>query len=67
MLCCLLYRLQGLSRLSDGLLIVLAIIVVVIVYVAAKVVHFARKSEQQWTEVDKSKLKSWDDDDWDSG
>ena len=50
----------------EGLLPVLIIIVAVIVWVVAKVVANVRKSEQQWEEVDKSKLREWDDeDDWD--
>ena len=49
----------------EGLAIALAIIAVVVVYVVAKVVHYARKSDRQWSEVDKSKLKSWDEDNWD--
>ena len=47
----------------EGLLPILLIIAVVIVYALAKVVHNVRKSEQQWGQVDKSKLKEWDDDD----
>jgi hypothetical protein len=31
-------------------------------YVAAKVVGYMRQSERQWKEVDKSKLKKWNDD-----
>lgn len=50
----------------EGLTTVLAIIAVVVVYVIAKVVHYVKKSDRQWSEVDKSKLKSWDDEDtWD--
>ena len=49
----------------EGLLPVLVIILFVIAYVVAKVVANVRKSERQWQEVDKSKLKEWeDDDDW---
>ena len=51
----------------DGLTVVLLIIAVVVAYVAATVVHYARKSERQWQDVDKSKLKTWDDDEWDQG
>lgn len=47
----------------EGLWPVLAIIAVVIVYVIAKVIENIRKSERQWDEVDKSKLREWDDDD----
>ena len=51
----------------EGLLPVLLIIAFVILYVIGKVVGYVRKSEQQWQEVDKSKLKEWeDDDDWDN-
>ncbi len=32
------------------------------VYVAAKVFAATKKSERQWREVDKSKLKTWEDD-----
>ncbi len=50
---------------SDGFWPTLLIIVFVLVWVLAKVVFYARKSEQQWREVDKSKLKEWtDDDEW---
>jgi len=47
----------------DGLLPVLLIVAAIIVYVIAKVVQNVRKSEQQWKQVDKSKLRIWDDDD----
>ena len=47
----------------DGLMPVLLIIAAIVVYVIAKVVENVRKSEQQWKQVDKSKLKEWDDDD----
>ncbi len=47
----------------DGLLPVLLIVAAIIVYVIAKVVQNVRKSEQQWEQVDKSKLRIWDDDD----
>jgi len=48
---------------SDGFWIVVAIIAVVVCYTAAKILSYVRKSERQWEEVDKSKLKVWDDDD----
>jgi hypothetical protein len=47
----------------EGLWPVLAIIAAVIIYVVAKVVENMRKSERQWEEVDKSKLREWEDDD----
>jgi hypothetical protein len=31
-------------------------------YVAGKVISAIRKSERQWQQVDKSKLKTWEDD-----
>ncbi len=46
----------------EGLFPILLIVAVVIVYVIAKVVQNVRKSEQQWEQVDKSKLRIWDDD-----
>lgn len=35
----------------------------VVVYVVATVRHYLKKSRQQWRQVDRSKLKKWDDDD----
>ena len=50
----------------EGLWPILVFIAVVAVYTIAKVVQYMRQSERQWQEVDKSKLKKWDDDDdWD--
>ena len=49
-------------QMPDGLLYVLIIIAGVIVYVIAKVMENVRKSAKQWEQVDKSKLKEWDDD-----
>jgi hypothetical protein len=46
----------------DGLLPILAIIALVVIYTLAKVIENVRKSAQQWQQVDKSKLKEWDDD-----
>ena len=48
----------------DGLWPILVIIAVVIIYTIAKVMQHVRKSEEQWQEVDKSKLREWTDDDW---
>jgi hypothetical protein len=45
----------------DGLLATLLIIAVIILYAIAKVMQNVRKSEKQWEQVDKSKLKEWDD------
>ena len=47
----------------DGLKFLLLFIAVIIVYTIAKVVGYMRKSEQQWQQVDKSKLREWEDDD----
>jgi hypothetical protein len=46
---------------SEGFWPVVLIVAVVVVYIAAKVVFYVRKSEQQWREVDKSKLRKWED------
>ncbi len=48
---------------SRGFWPVVLIVVFIIVWALAKVAAHARKSEQQWREVDKSKLKQWEDDD----
>jgi len=47
----------------DGLIYLLIFIAVVVAYTIAKVIGFVRQSDQQWQQVDKSKLKEWDDDD----
>ncbi len=47
----------------EGLLPIIVLIVVVIIYTVAKVIDYSRQSDQQWREVDKSKLREWDDDD----
>jgi hypothetical protein len=47
----------------DGLLPIVAMIALVVIYVIAKVVAYMRESERQWQQVDKSKLREWDDDD----
>lgn len=49
----------------DGLLPILVLIAIVVVYTIAKVYGYMRRSDEQWEEVDKSKLREWeDDDDW---
>ena len=50
------------SLMPDGLLPILILIAGVIIYVIAKVMENVRKSAKQWEQVDKSKLKEWDDD-----
>ena len=47
----------------EGLTPILIIIAIVIVYTIAKVRDLMRRSDEQWREVDKSKLREWDDDD----
>lgn len=54
--------LQERSRMSAGFWPVVIIVLLVSVWVLAKVLIYARKSEEQWQRVDKSKLKVWDDD-----
>ena len=51
------------SMMPDGLTYLLIFIALVIVYTIAKVVGYVRQSEQQWRDVDKSKLRVWDDED----
>ena len=46
----------------DALWLVLAFIAVVIVYTIARVLKLNRQSQQQWRQVDKSKLREWQDD-----
>ncbi len=46
----------------DGLKYLLIFIGLVIAYTIAKVIGYMRQSEQQWEQVDKSKLKKWEDD-----
>jgi len=49
----------------EGLWPILIFIALVIIYTIAKVIEYMRQSEQQWRQVDKSKLREWDeDDDW---
>jgi hypothetical protein len=56
----------GCRSMPGTLIVLLLIIAAIIVYTIAKVIALNRLSEQQWEEVDKSKLKEWDDeDDWD--
>ena len=51
------------SMMPDGLTYLLIFIALVVVYTIAKVVGYIRQSEQQWRDVDKSKLRVWDDED----
>ena len=47
----------------EGLLPVLIIVAIVIVYTIAKIIGYVRQSERQWRQVDKTKLRTWDDED----
>jgi hypothetical protein len=47
---------------SDGFWPVVLIVAIVIAWVLSKIVFYMKKSEQQWRNVDKSKLKEWEDD-----
>ena len=49
---------------SKGLFFILVMIAVIIIYTIAKVISYNRLSQQQWKQVDKSRLKEWDDDEW---
>jgi len=49
---------------GEGFWPVILIVVAVFAYVVAKVLFYIRKSKQQWCEVDRSKLRKWDDDEW---
>ncbi len=49
----------------EGLTPILVLIAVVIVYTLAKVLQYSRKSDEQWRDVDKSKLREWTEDGWD--
>ena len=51
------------SLVADGLWLILLLIAVVFAYVLAKVRYYMKQSEQQWRDVDKSKLREWEDDD----
>jgi hypothetical protein len=56
-------RVGGTSNVvAKGFWPVILIIAVVTVWVVAKVIFYMRRSEQQWQDVDKSKLKKWEDD-----
>lgn len=46
----------------DGLFPILMFIACVIIYVIVKVIENVRKSSRQWQQVDKSKLREWQDD-----
>lgn len=47
----------------EGLTPIIVFIAVVIIYTIAKVIDYSRQSDEQWRDVDKSKLREWEDDD----
>ena len=48
-----------------GLIFLLIMIAVIVIYTIAKVLQYMRLSDEQWQQVDKTRLKEWDDDeDW---
>lgn len=47
----------------EGLWPIIILIVIVIAWVLSKVRYYMRKSEEQWREVDKTKLREWEDED----
>jgi hypothetical protein len=51
------------SAMPGGLILLLIMIALIVIYTIAKVLEYMRLSDQQWREVDKSKLKKWEDDD----
>ena len=59
-------ELAGDFVMPKGLVFLLVMIAVIVVYTIAKVISYNRLSQKQWEQVDKSKLKEWDDEDtWD--
>ena len=47
----------------SGLIFLLIMIALIVIYTIAKVLQYVRLSDEQWREVDKSKLNQWEDDD----
>lgn len=48
---------------SYELQLALAVLVVFAIYVIAKVRAYMRQSDAEWNQVDKTKLREWEDDD----
>jgi len=46
----------------SGLILLLIMIALIVIYTIAKVLQYMRLSDEQWRDVDKSKLKQWEDD-----
>lgn len=50
---------------AEGFWPAIVIILLILAWVLSKVLHYMRKSEEQWQKVDKTRLKEWqDDEDW---
>jgi hypothetical protein len=47
----------------DGLWLVLILIAFVVIYAVVRIREYMRVSNEQWKNVDKSKLKEWEDED----
>ena len=50
-------------NMSEGFWIAVLIVVAVAAYVLSKVFYYVRRSAEQWKQVDKTKLREWEDDD----
>ena len=49
----------------DGLWLLIAFVAVVVIYTVATIRRLMKQSDEQWKQVDKDKLKKWEDDeDW---
>lgn len=51
------------GEMSEHLLIVLGFVAAVVIYAVFGVIRHDRKSREQWRQVDRSKLRQWDEDD----
>lgn len=47
----------------DGLWVVLILIAFVVIYAVVRIREYMRVSNEQWKNVDKSKLREWEDED----
>ncbi|MCH7829403.1 MAG: hypothetical protein IIB75_02440 [Proteobacteria bacterium] len=53
---------RGGASMLDGRVLLLIFIALVVVFTVVRVLGYMRRSEQQWEQVDKSKLRKWEDD-----
>lgn len=49
----------------EGLLPILILVALVVIYTIAKIIGYMRTSNRQWEQVDKSRLRAWEDEDED--